>query len=180
MSCGVGGRRSLDPELLWLWCSPVATALISTPSLGTSICPESSPRNDTKKKKKKKKSKRNYTYIASGNVRWYSLSGKEFVSLKTKYAATIQRSNCTPGHLIQRNENYVRTKTCTQIVKPVPKFYKLCDSIYMPFWKGENYGNRKHHVLPGEGVGKQKRKFSSGLITMVAPLLNRPVRIHSS
>ena len=28
MSCGVGRRRSLDPELLWLWCRPAATALI--------------------------------------------------------------------------------------------------------------------------------------------------------
>ena len=28
MSCGVGCRRGLDPELLWLWCRPVAIALI--------------------------------------------------------------------------------------------------------------------------------------------------------
>ena len=28
MSCGVGGRGSLDPVLLWLWCRPVATAPI--------------------------------------------------------------------------------------------------------------------------------------------------------
>ena len=28
MSCGVGHRRGLDPTLLWLWCRPVATALI--------------------------------------------------------------------------------------------------------------------------------------------------------
>ena len=28
MSCGVGRRRSSDPELLWLWCRPAATALI--------------------------------------------------------------------------------------------------------------------------------------------------------
>ena len=28
MSCGVGGRRGLDPELLWLWRRPVATAPI--------------------------------------------------------------------------------------------------------------------------------------------------------
>ena len=26
MSCGVGGRRSLDLAWLWLWCRPVATA----------------------------------------------------------------------------------------------------------------------------------------------------------
>ena len=28
MSCGVGCRLGLDPKLLWLWCRPVATALI--------------------------------------------------------------------------------------------------------------------------------------------------------
>ena len=28
MSCGVGHGRGLDPELLWLWCRPVATAPI--------------------------------------------------------------------------------------------------------------------------------------------------------
>ena len=28
MSCGVGGRRSSDLVLLWLWCRPAAVALI--------------------------------------------------------------------------------------------------------------------------------------------------------
>ena len=28
MNCGVGHRHGLDPELLWLWRRPVATALI--------------------------------------------------------------------------------------------------------------------------------------------------------
>ena len=28
MSCGVGQRRSLDPELLWLWGKRAAVALI--------------------------------------------------------------------------------------------------------------------------------------------------------
>ena len=28
MSCGVGHRRGSRPALLWLWCRPVATALI--------------------------------------------------------------------------------------------------------------------------------------------------------
>ena len=28
MSCGVGGRRGWDPQLLWLWCRPAATAPI--------------------------------------------------------------------------------------------------------------------------------------------------------
>jgi len=28
VSCGGDCRRGSDPELLWLWCRPVATALI--------------------------------------------------------------------------------------------------------------------------------------------------------
>ena len=28
MSCGVGGRRCLDPALLWFWCGPAETAPI--------------------------------------------------------------------------------------------------------------------------------------------------------
>ena len=28
VSCGVVRRRGSDPELLWLWCRPAATALI--------------------------------------------------------------------------------------------------------------------------------------------------------
>ena len=28
MSCGVGGRRGLDPSLLWLWHRPAAIALL--------------------------------------------------------------------------------------------------------------------------------------------------------
>ena len=28
MSCSVGRRRGSDPTLLWLWCRPVAIALI--------------------------------------------------------------------------------------------------------------------------------------------------------
>ena len=37
-----------DPALLWLWCRPAATALIRTPSLGTSICCRCGPRKGKK------------------------------------------------------------------------------------------------------------------------------------
>ena len=37
VSCGVSCRHGLDPALLWLLCSPAATASIGPPSLGTSI-----------------------------------------------------------------------------------------------------------------------------------------------
>ena len=32
VSCGVGHRLSLDHLLLWLWCRPVAVAIIQFPS----------------------------------------------------------------------------------------------------------------------------------------------------
>ena len=53
MSYGVGGRHGSDPELLWLRCRLVATALIGfLASLGTSICCGCSPKKDKKTKKK--------------------------------------------------------------------------------------------------------------------------------
>ena len=42
MSCDVDRRLGLDLALLWLWCSYSSD---STPSLGTSICRGSGPRN---------------------------------------------------------------------------------------------------------------------------------------
>ena len=54
MSCCVGCRRGLDPTLLWLWCRPVATALIGPlawePLYAVAV--------GLKKKKKEKKKKR--------------------------------------------------------------------------------------------------------------------------
>ena len=38
LSCGIGHRWVLDPALLWVWCRPVAVALIKPSSLGTSTC----------------------------------------------------------------------------------------------------------------------------------------------
>jgi len=52
VSCGVGCRRGLDPELLWLWRTPVATAPIRPlawePPYGAGVAQEMA-----KKKKKK-------------------------------------------------------------------------------------------------------------------------------
>ena len=52
MCCGGGHRRGSDPELLWLWCRPVATAptgpLAWEPPYAASVALEK-----TKKKKKK-------------------------------------------------------------------------------------------------------------------------------
>ena len=54
MSCDVGRRPGLDPELLWLWCRPAATALIRPlawePPYGA--CVALKRQKDQKKKKK--------------------------------------------------------------------------------------------------------------------------------
>ena len=54
MSYDVGHRRSSDPELLRLWCRPVATALIR-PLAWEPPYAAGAALEKTKKKKKKKK-----------------------------------------------------------------------------------------------------------------------------
>ena len=53
MSCGVGHRRGSDPELLWLWCRSVATALIRPlawePPYATGVALEKAKRPKKKK-----------------------------------------------------------------------------------------------------------------------------------
>ena len=64
MSCGVGHRRGSDPELLWLWCRPAATALIQPLALELPYAArERSPKQPTtttKNKEKRKKVISNY------------------------------------------------------------------------------------------------------------------------
>ena len=58
MSCGVGCRRGLDPELLRLWYRPVATAPIRPlawePTYAAGAAQEIAKRPKEKKKKKKR------------------------------------------------------------------------------------------------------------------------------
>ena len=54
MSCGVGPRHSLDPELLWLWGRPAAAA----PMRPLGWEPPCATREALKKQKKKKKRKK--------------------------------------------------------------------------------------------------------------------------
>ena len=54
VSCGIGRRRSLDPELLWLWCRPVATAPVRPLAWEPPNAAGSSPRKDKKTNFKKK------------------------------------------------------------------------------------------------------------------------------
>ena len=58
MSCGVGRRCSLDPALLWLWPRFGGYSSDWIPSLGTSTCRGSGPRNGKKTEKKKKKERK--------------------------------------------------------------------------------------------------------------------------
>ena len=59
VSCGVGCRCSLDPELLWLWCRLVVTAPIRPlawePPHAAGAAPEKAKRPKKKKKKEKKR-----------------------------------------------------------------------------------------------------------------------------
>ena len=55
MSCGVGRRRDLDPALLWLWCRPVATALIRPLALEPPYAMGAAQEKAKRQKKKKKK-----------------------------------------------------------------------------------------------------------------------------
>ena len=52
MSCGVGCRHGLDPELLGLWCRPAAVALIQ-PQAWELPYTEGAARKKTKEKEKK-------------------------------------------------------------------------------------------------------------------------------
>ena len=57
MSCGVGYRRSSDPELLWLWHRLVATAPIRPlawePSYAVGAAQEMAKKTEKKKRKEK-------------------------------------------------------------------------------------------------------------------------------
>ena len=59
MSCGVGRRRISDAMLLWLWCRPVATALIRPlawePPYAAGAAQEMAKRQKTNKQTKDKK-----------------------------------------------------------------------------------------------------------------------------
>ena len=48
LSCGIGCRCSSDPELLWLWQRPVATAPIRLPAWELQYAAGSSPRKGKK------------------------------------------------------------------------------------------------------------------------------------
>ena len=73
MSHGVGHRRGLDPELLWLWCRPVATALIGPlawePPYAMCVALKNKTKQTNKKSKNQKTQKTlkdmNYLFLFS-------------------------------------------------------------------------------------------------------------------
>ena len=52
MLCGVGCSRALDPELLWLWCKPAATAPIQPLAWEPPYAMRTTLKRPRKKKKK--------------------------------------------------------------------------------------------------------------------------------
>ena len=64
MSCGVGHRPGLDPELLWLWYRPAATALIQRLAwelpcaMGSALKSKKQTNEQTNKQKPKKQTKK--------------------------------------------------------------------------------------------------------------------------
>ena len=65
MSCGVGCRRGSDPELLWLWRRPAATALIR-PLAWEPPYVVGAAQEMAKKQKKQKKEKEIYWLFTPG------------------------------------------------------------------------------------------------------------------
>ena len=63
MSCGVGSRRGSDPELLWLWHKPVATAPIRPLAWEPPYATGAALKKKDKRQKKKKK-KEIFMYIS--------------------------------------------------------------------------------------------------------------------
>ena len=55
MSCGVGRRLGLDPELPWLWCRPMATDLMRPQAWESPYAVGGAQKRPPPKKKKKKK-----------------------------------------------------------------------------------------------------------------------------
>ena len=55
MSCGVGPRRSSDPELLWLWCRPAAAAPNNPLAWELSYAVDVALKRERKKKRKKER-----------------------------------------------------------------------------------------------------------------------------
>ena len=111
MSCGVGHRHSLDPALLWLWCSPAAAAPIQPlawePPYAVAVA-----------LRPKKKTPKNYNWTAQlnfmfqvqnlllPNIQPGALNGSK--SLKMYLLA--EKSNHYIGYLGRKSYGHMRKK----------------------------------------------------------------------
>jgi len=76
--------------------------------------------SDNPKAGKETSSKQRNQVIVSNYIKWYRYSGK--VCYKTKYMFTIQFSNCTLRHVVERNENLRLTKKKTLYINVYGSF----------------------------------------------------------
>ena len=124
MSCGVGRRRGLDPELLWLWHGPEAVALISTPSLGTSVWGGCGP------KKQKKKRRKNHLLLMSKFlerqvVTYLRSHGNWWQGLPRASATQSEHLLCTPpaqqvhSEYVWNESGFVWRHKAVEIVSPL-------------------------------------------------------------
>ena len=70
MSCGVGRRQGSDPTLLWLWCRPVATALIR-PLAWEPPCATEAAQEMAKKRQKTNKQKQTHRGVTREESQTY-------------------------------------------------------------------------------------------------------------
>ena len=92
MSCDVGRRRVSDPELLWLWCRPEATAPIRP--LAWEAPYAAGAALGKAKRQKKKKSTESYSPSCGPNT---SLSTDQWRSIHTGMRRSLEVGECCLG-----------------------------------------------------------------------------------
>ena len=63
MNCGVGRSHGSDPELLWLWCRPAATALIRPLAWEPTYAVDAALKRQKKQKTKNKINKKKPQWV---------------------------------------------------------------------------------------------------------------------
>jgi len=75
VSCGVGHRRSLDPELLWLWRRPAATVPIRPLAWEPPYAERAALKKDKKIKKKRERESEYGKMLTAVRFKWWDASG---------------------------------------------------------------------------------------------------------
>ena len=100
VSCGVGCRRGLDPTLLWLWCRPVAMALIGPLAWQPLYAAEAALEKAKRQKKKKKKKKK--TLLGTQD---------RMIRLQMKLSTTVSQVLCHQVLLLHQSTTLVTLPT---------------------------------------------------------------------